>query len=191
MAVFPELGFCGFSFDPDALAARLNLDVGFAMSFDSRFAALAFTGEVRIEQLQISCSVVPDAQGVYAVVRESTAPVQFLATSCGGRFKNRDPSVDIATLEERWLAQAKVLYIGKAGGTELRSTLRKRLHTYMQFGLGCPCAHWGGRYIWQLADAAQLLVLWAPTSEPAKTESLLLDGFTQSYGQLPFANLRR
>lgn len=161
------------------------------MSFDSRFAALAFAGKVRIEQLQVSCAVVPDVQGVYAVVRECVTPVQFLAASSGGYFKKRDPSVDIATLQERWLPQAKVLYLGKAGGAGLGSTLRKRLHTYMQFGLGRPCAHWGGRYIWQLVDARQLVVLWAPTSEPAQTESLLLDEFMQSYGQLPFANLRR
>jgi len=163
------------------------------MNFEATFAAVGFSGGIAIGQLQASCAIVPETLGVYAVVRRSSAPVRFLQASSGGRFKNRDPSAPVAKLQARWLPDAKVLYIGKAGGSRQRSTLRSRLHSYMQFGLGQPCAHWGGRYIWQLAGAKELVVYWAaiPNEEPAQVESRLLHAFVQSYSRLPFANLRR
>jgi len=163
------------------------------MNFESNFAAIGFAGGITIDQLQASCASVPETPGVYAVVRKSEGPVHFLQTSSGGRFKNRDPSVPIAKLQARWLPQAEVLYIGKAGGSGQRSTLHSRLHSYMQFGLGQPCAHWGGRYIWQLADAKHLAVYWVaiPHAEPAHVESRLLNEFVQTYNHFPFANLRR
>ena len=63
----------------------------------------------------------------------------------------------------------------------------------MQFGLGKPCAHWGGRYIWQLADAKDLLVYWKPTlgRDPRLVEKAMLSKFVEKYGCLPFANLVR
>ena len=163
------------------------------MNFESTFAAVGFSGGIAIGQLQASCAAAPEMPGVYAVLRKSSAPVQLLQSSSGGRFKNRNPSTAIAKLQARWLPDAEVLYIGKAGGSRQRSTLRSRIHSYMQFGLGQPCAHWGGRYIWQLAGAKELVVSWAaiPNEEPAQVESRLLHEFVQSYNRLPFANLRR
>jgi hypothetical protein len=94
---------------------------------------------------------------------------------------------------ERWIPSASVVYIGKAGGNDQRATLRARIRSFMQFGLGYPCSHWGGRCIWQLADAKALRVYWAVThdEEPMTAESQLIDAFRQSYGGLPFANLLR
>ena len=53
--------------------------------------------------------------------------------------------------------------------------------------------HWGGRYIWQLADSADLVVAWRRCNEgetAREREVELLSAFTQQYARLPFANLR-
>ncbi|MBS0347838.1 MAG: hypothetical protein JSR69_15420 [Proteobacteria bacterium] len=152
-----------------------------------------FCGGIPIAELQSSCKDVPQKQGVYLVVRKNEQPVSFLETSSGGHFKNRDPSVSVLTLEARWLALPKVVYVGKAGGKTHFATLQDRLHAYMQFGIGRRYAHWGGRYIWQLSDAGELLIFWKETmkEEPRLVEKQLLCEFFQTYEQLPFANLRK
>jgi hypothetical protein len=141
----------------------------------------------------MSCDDVSKGRGVYLVVRESNRPVCFLETSSGGHFKGRNPSVPVSVLRSRWLDPPKVVYIGKAGGTTVSTTIQVRLRSFMQFGSGHRCAHWGGRYIWQLCDAADLLVYWksTPCKDPRQVERTLLQEFVQKYGQLPFANLRR
>ncbi|WP_301372846.1 hypothetical protein [Streptomyces xanthophaeus] len=53
--------------------------------------------------------------------------------------------------------------------------------------------HWGGPYIWQLADSDALLVAWRPTTEEdaGEAEQDLIDEFEELHGgALPFANLR-
>jgi hypothetical protein len=53
--------------------------------------------------------------------------------------------------------------------------------------------HWGGRYIWQLADSRELLVAWHAISwtEVARDyEKRLLGAFVEMHGGArPFANL--
>lgn len=170
------------SFDPD-------------MNFEEtdKLVDFGFCGGETIAGLQSTCAAVPEGRGIYIVARRSRKPVRFLAKSTGGKFKQRDPTVDEHQLRTRWLAAPAVLYVGKAGATDQATSLRARLHSYMQFGLGRPCAHWGGRYIWQLSDARELLVFWkaTPRVEPKVAESKLLSEFRDIYGQLPFANLRR
>jgi excinuclease UvrABC nuclease subunit len=83
---------------------------------------------------------------------------------------------------------AQVVYIGKA------TALRKRIAQYRRFGAGTSDAHWGGRYIWQLQDQADLLVAWRVTAaaETARAvETALIGHFMARYrGRMPFANLR-
>lgn len=165
------------------------------MNFESidKLVDFGFVGGDTIRRLQSTCAAVPESCGIYLVARKSRKPVRFLEQSTGGHFKKRDPSVSEEKLSKRWLSVPKVLYIGKAGATDQSTTLRGRLHSYMQFGLGKPCAHWGGRYIWQIADGKDLLVFWkeTPRVEPDVAESGLLSEFRELYGRLPFANLRR
>ncbi len=163
------------------------------MDWHSTVAGFDFLGGPSIEDLQAPCDAIPEAAGVYILKRVAPMPVAFLAANPGGRFKGRDPTVSVSRLEERWIPSAHVVYIGKAGGNDQRVTLRSRIRSFMQFGLSKPCSHWGGRCIWQLADAKALRVYWAPThdEEPRSAEWRLIDAFCQSYGRLPFANLRR
>ena len=129
----------------------------------------------------------PTQGGVYIVLREATRAGEFLEHNLGGRFKQRDPSVSADVLRARWVEDCQVVYIGKG------DHIRRRVKQYADFGVGKPVGHWGGRYIWQLADSAQLLVAWkACGSEEtaAMMKARLLRRFKEEHaGRLPFANI--
>ena len=156
-------------------------------------AKAGFDGFRQIQQLQADgCASVPAKPGVYMVVRPSNADPTFLPKSVGGRFKRNVPTVPLGELVSNWVPGAAILYIGKAGGLDSSATLRTRLGQYMSFGLGKPIGHWGGRYIWQLADHPTLQVCWRHLTEqePVTVEVSLIDEFRARYGSRPFANLR-
>lgn len=142
---------------------------------------------------------VPVERGVYMVLRTRADRSRFLAQSSGGHFKGTDPTVSIAALTNNWVDSAIVLYVGKAGGTNrktgkpINSTLRSRLLDYLAFGAGAPIGHWGGRYIWQLDGAEDLVVCWkaTPDEEPVRVERCLIDQALSLLGHYPFANCRR
>jgi hypothetical protein len=146
-----------------------------------------FVGFVTFEALRSRIEDVPVEGGVYIVLRPSSRPPSFLTSNPGGRFKRRDPTVESARLQEKWVEGCEVLYIGKG------DNLRRRLRQYADFGAGRPIGHWGGRYIWQLADSAKLLVAWKrsePPETPRMMEARLLQKFkTEHGGRLPFANI--
>lgn len=120
------------------------------------------------------------------MLRPVSVEPTLVATSPAGWFKGRDPSVSVDELQNAWVPGAEVLYIGKAG------ELRRRLNEYRRHGEGLQVGHWGGRYIWQLADTDLLLVAWqrTPDLDPAGVESRLIAEFVTSYGRRPFANRR-
>ncbi len=148
----------------------------------SALEAAGFTGWTPFRDLP-SASV-PAKEGIYIVFRESLDPPTFLTRSPAGHFKGRDPTVPVATLAAKWVPGAHVMNIGMA------TSLRQRLDTYRRYGEGQPVGHQGGRYIWQLADSADLLVAWMATDEdPPDAEARLIRAFMDEYGALPFANL--
>jgi hypothetical protein len=130
----------------------------------------------------------PSAGGVYVVTISADQEPRFTESSTGGHFKQRDPEVDVAILEAKWVRGAHVVYIGKA------NELDRRLRELARFGAGAAIGHWGGRYLWQLADVAELRVAWleTPDRNPRGVESEYLAEFAAAFdGRLPFANLTR
>ncbi len=133
---------------------------------------------------------IPDEQGVYTV-SYTKGPV-FLKESIGGHFKGKDSSVPIEKLEDNWVLNEEIIYIGQAGGNGSQATLRKRLKQYIQFGCGKPVGHWGGRYIWQLKDSDELIISWQVTeNDPYTVESEMIEKFKAKHGKRPFANLTK
>lgn len=127
----------------------------------------------------------PADSGIYVVVADPSASMNFLEHSVGGHFKGKDPTVDRALLMAKHIAGCQTLYIGRA------SNLHRRLGQLARFGRGEPVGHWGGRYLWQLANRDGLRVAWRLERDPVKAEADLVDDFEASFGQLPFANLVR
>lgn len=159
-------------------------------SWDRRgLEAAGFEGFATISALPDT--PVPRVAGVYVVLRTSDDPVRFRERSPAGHRKGRDPSVPVEVLEEAWIEGAGVLYVGKAGaGVGGSRGLRVRLSEYRRHGSAEGSSHWGGRFIWQLADADELLVAWLPTTdrEPEILERELISAFRRQFGGRPFAN---
>jgi len=146
-----------------------------------------FGGFLTFDELRVQIGRVPTGGGVYIVLRVSVDEVAFLDTNPGGRFKGRDPTVAMSVLSEKWIEGCEVLYIGKA------DNIQQRLRQYADFGAGKPIGHWGGRYIWQLADSPALLAAWKrcePDDTAATLEARLVARFKDEHGgRLPFANI--
>lgn len=151
-----------------------------------------FCGFKTIRELKNDISVVPKYRGVYVVLLPKMNEKSFLDEGTGGYFKDKDPNVSIGELEQNWIENSCILYIGKAGGANSNATLQSRLKQYMDFGSGKPVGHWGGRYIWQLKNADDLIVCWNMTDrEPSEVESEMIENFKKQHGgKRPFANLR-
>lgn len=135
----------------------------------------------------------PNKVGVYLVLRlNSEAPI-FIERSAAGHFKGKDPTVSVEELQRNWVAGTPVIYVGKAGGPGEDATIQSRLRQYLAFGAGRRVGHRGGRLIWQLADAEDLVVCWRSTSTviPREVEQRLIEKFKASHsGKRPFANLQ-
>ena len=150
-----------------------------------------FLGFSTVKRLRLTrCAEVPAQQGVYVVLRRGFVAPRFLERGSGGVFKGKDPNVAVSVLQLAWVPTAIVLYIGKAGGGKLKAHLKERIDSLVQFGSGASAAHWGGRYLWQLSDAEDLVVCWKPTpgSDPRLVEKAMISDFEVTYGRRPYAN---
>lgn len=148
-----------------------------------QLAADGFVGWATFDELR-RADPCPTSSGVYVVSRANQTLPCFLDQSCGGWFKDRNPTVPRNHLMSNWVETAEVVYIGKA------NSLRRRLREFAKFGAGQKIGHWGGRLIWQLEESPTLLVAWkeTPGLDPALVEAELIADFRAAYGQPPFAN---
>ena len=72
-----------------------------------------FAGFRPLARLEINR--VPQAPGIFAVLKPDGYEPRFLAKSTAGVFKKKDPSLGEAALAAEWIDDADVLYLGKAG----------------------------------------------------------------------------
>lgn len=142
-----------------------------------------FTGFKTIKQLRTEKTIIPKTNGVYLILNPHT-DCSFLEIGTGGFFKGRNPNIEVELLKEKWVENSPIVYIGKA------TSLYKRLGQYFRFGEWKNVGHWGGRFIWQMANSSDLIVCWKETEEnPREVEKLLIQEYINHYGKRPFANL--
>lgn len=150
-----------------------------------------FIGFKMVKELRRNPYEIPQSMGVYAVLYTDDIHPVFVERGVGGFFKGKDPNVSVSELETNWVENTDIVYIGKAGGMSSKATLQSRLIQYLKFGMGKNIGHWGGRYIWQLANADELVICWKPTDdEPREVEAKMIAQFKAEHqGLRPFANL--
>jgi hypothetical protein len=175
--------------DPDDLGADTPEVPALPGSFGrADLEAVGFVGWQTWDELRSTDFVaVPHGPAVYVVYGPVASEPVFLTENPGGPFKGNDPTVAVDVLEAEWVPCADVIYIGKANDAA------RRLKQFARFGAGELVGHWGGRYVWQLAESGGLLVAWHVISwdEVARDyEKRLLAHFCQLHGgRRPFANL--
>jgi hypothetical protein len=146
-----------------------------------------FHGFLPVRDLEARAAEIPAVPGVYAYLRNSINPPVFLERSPAGWFKGLDPTIGIEELRARWLPGCPVVYVGESGN------LLKRLRDRARFAAGRAVGARGGRALWQLHDAQDLVVAWRTAKKGQSTKELersLLDAFRLQWHQAPFANLR-
>jgi len=150
-----------------------------------------FVGFIKVSDLMRDPSKIPDRPGVYMVLYTASGIPTFIHPGTGGFFKKEDPNKPESFLQQNWVKDTMVVYIGKAGGTGSKATLLKRLRMYLRFGQGAPVGHKGGRLIWQIKNSGELLFCWKTiiSGEPRKVEAELISEFAEYYMKKPFANL--
>jgi len=130
----------------------------------------------------IQATALPKLHGVYVVVRTAESERAFITTNAAEKG-TRAKAYPVTELENQWLTTTPVLYIGKAAGSR---GLAQRL---VPFGRKAT-SHSGGRSIWQLADADDLLVAWRIARDASALEMAMIAAFALKFGQRPFANRR-
>ena len=145
----------------------------------SELERLGFTGFVPLVGMDLS--LLPRRHGVYVVLHENDRRPEFLASNVITKRMPYDP----VHLEGKWLAGASVVYVGKAEG-------REGLHTRVGAFSRQAENHSGGRALWQLDSAGDLLVAWleTPGESALAVEQSYLQAFKAEYGSYPFANRR-
>ena len=148
---------------------------------------LGFEGFCPVKDLRASSgrSPAPTTNGVCLVIREQKDRPKFLDPGTGGYFKGRDPNVSIDELENNWVEDALIIYVGSS------SNLQRRIEQLIRFGRGENVGHYGGRLMWQIADAEDFKVCWKPVANKTQGKKLVLVEFKRAHqGRRPFANLQ-
>ena len=152
-----------------------------------KLKGVGFEGFVSVKDLKenFKSGGIPKVEGVYHVLRLKDSKPEFLTKGSGGYHKGKEPNVSIDELQQNWIDAESVVYIGKA------KELYKRIQQYIKFGSGKNVGHFGGRYIWQLADSNDLVVCWKCVNDSRSVEAVMITDFKENHnGKRPFANLK-
>ena len=131
--------------------------------------------------------------GVYKVIAPWTYTPDFKSESDVIASNNVLRPWTNSRLQEKWVHNTNIIYIGLAGAKSARS-LRKRLSDLLCHGRGKTSdrgPHKGGEILWQLVGYDEFEIWVQPTGlppEPRDEEMRLLQSFYDEHGSLPFAN---
>ena len=129
-------------------------------------------------------------KGIYLVIWEWKDRPEFLNPGTGGCFKRKDPNVKIDMLEDIWVEDALIIYVG-ANREGKNGNLETRIEQLIRFGSRKNTGHYGGRLMWQIKDAEDLKIRWkvmADDKQENEKEQVLAE-FEQVHQSLPFANI--
>ena len=147
----------------------------------------SWSDPVTFEELYKSrCSGVSENHGVYRVTWPGYNSLELRSHL----MNTSAPPYGIELLQKKYenCKNKKLLYIGKAGGEK---GLKQRLRQYVLYGYNESKVHKGGRAVWQIEDAQELLVEYACVDNPEAAEKYLLKQYKhQNNGVFPLANWR-
>jgi len=137
---------------------------------------------------ETKCSHVPLQKGVYFVVVPDLFEVTFSTSTTAirehmGQSLLYDPDMLKCKFSK---TDKRILYIGKASGE--RNRLRRRLWQLVRYGYGEAQNHMGGRALWQINNAPQLLIGYLPCEQATQAEAKLLREYFNRFETLPLAN---
>lgn len=137
---------------------------------------------------QTGCSHVPFESGVYFVLVPDLFDVNFSNNTTAIReYMGRSllyPAEELASRFQN--SDKRIMYIGKASGE--RNRLRQRLRQLVRYGYGEVQNHRGGRALWQIDNAHQLLIEYLPCEQATQAEADLLHEYVNRFNSLPIAN---
>lgn len=150
---------------------------------------LELNGCATVKELKKSCKIIPDCKGIYVVFRKNSDEMpRMLAAGPVSEHNGKALAYPKDFLEKKWVSGTRIVYIGKSD-----SSLRTRIRTYMNYGKGKDAPHRGGRAIWQLPDADELVIGWKTINSSLSARELeakLISEFKgRNGGKLPFANI--
>lgn len=150
------------------------------MSWDRPgLTAVGFEGFVPF--LGMDRTLLPPRRGIYAILLEQRNRPDFLSTNIVTRRK----PYPVKRLEAKWLDRMPVVYVGSA---EPVDGLFGRLGDFARQS----SSHTGGRALWQIANARDLVVSWVETPDHTAevVEKTYLQAFKSEFDHYPFANWR-
>lgn len=165
---------------------------------DNGFRGFITVGELqqKIRRPMIPISEGGNARGVYVVLYPFKERPELALNGENG-FNGGNPKPSKKELESKWVEGTDVVYIGQTGGAMngalTNGRLGKRIHAYLRYGRKGKGGHAGGRYIWYLSRAEELVFCWKPFADkgadPKELECHMLRSFMNSHeNRLPFAN---
>lgn len=132
-----------------------------------------------------NCFAIPDKPGIYFILAPKDMEIQFLPTA----RNSHAPFYGVNILQEKYALckDREILYIGKASG---QKGLKQRLRQYMRYGWNEAVNHKGGRAIWQIEGAENLLLSYEICQDADAKEHALLAAYKRDNDSYPLANWR-
>lgn len=134
---------------------------------------------------ETSCRDIPCVSGVYFIWLPDGMEVQFTDKI----LNHQAPPYPIEVLCDKYSKSKdkRLLYIGKASG---RKGLSRRIRQYVKYGWNEATNHKGGRAVWQIVHAEQLVLTYETCEDADSAEHELLCRFREQNHVLPLANWR-